>query len=231
MNIIINERLIKRNRRIGLAATLAGLVVLGVGMYISFRQPDYFLYSLLALLVGFLLSQVGIYFSNRWGRSPRPDEMLSQSLKGLDKKFTLYHYTSPVSHLLVGPSGLWILQPRIQKGEISYSKGRWRQKGGNLYMKIFAQEGLGRPDLDIAAETRAMEKYLSDVMPEEELPSPEAALVFLHPDANINISEDETPPAETFHASKLKDFIRKSSKNKTLTTDQIDKINAVLQEE
>jgi len=229
MNIIINDRLIKRNRRLGLAATIAGLVVLGGGMYISFRQPEYFFYSLLALVVGFILSQVGIYFSNRWGRSPRPDEMLSQALKGLDRKFTLYHYTSPVSHLLVGPAGLWILLPRIQRGAISYSKGRWRQKGGNLYMKIFAQEGIGRPDLDVAAESRDMEKFILETFPDEEIPSPEVALVFLHPQVEINISEDETPPAETLHASKLKDFIRKSSKNKALTTDQIDLINSTLQ--
>ena len=57
----------------------------------------------------------------------------------------------PTAHLLVGPVGVWVLMPRHQAGRITYdeNKNRWRQKGGNFYLKIFAQENLGRPDLEI----------------------------------------------------------------------------------
>ncbi len=77
MYIISNDRLIRRNNRLGLIATFTGLAVLGIGMYISFTKPKLISVSMLALLLGFILSQVGIYYSNRWGRSPRPDEVLS----------------------------------------------------------------------------------------------------------------------------------------------------------
>lgn len=227
MYIISNDRLIKRNNRLGLIATIAGLVVLGVGMYISFTRPKLISISMLALLAGFILSQVGIYYSNRWGRSPRPDEVLSGALKSLDNKYSLYHYCSPVSHLLVGPSGIWILQPHIQKGTITYEKGRWKQRGGNWYLKIFAQEGLGRPDLEVSGEVNALSKFLKETFPDEELEI-NTALVFMHPKVEIALPEDAAPPAETIHITKLKDFLRKSVKTKALEQEKINQITQLL---
>jgi len=119
MKIVIDEKLVNRNAKIGQIATIVSLVVLGGGMFLTFQKPEMIGVSIAALLVGFLLSQVGVSYTNRWGRSPRPDEQLSQALKGLDKRYTLYHYSTPVSHLLVGPAGLWIFFIKHQKGLIT----------------------------------------------------------------------------------------------------------------
>src|SRR6185436_3213508 len=110
MKIIKNEKLIKRNSTIGGWTSMAALVVLGLGMYMSFTRPDWFVYSLLALLLGFTLTQIGMYLGNKFGRSPRPDEKLDAGLKGLQNEFVMYHYTTPVSHLLVGPAGVWVIK-------------------------------------------------------------------------------------------------------------------------
>src|SRR3990170_5583265 len=214
MEIISNERLIRRNARIGQISSIVGLLVLAGGMYISFAQPQLFSLSLAALLVGFALSQVGIYFGNRWNRRPRPDELLSQALKGLDGRYTLYHYGTTASHLLVGPAGVWVLLPRHQRGTISYEKGRWRQKGGNLYLKIFAQEGLGRPDLEIQGEVASVERFLNKIFPEEEKQQVQAALVFTNDKTEV---QADNAPSPTLHARKLKDFIRKTAKNKPIS--------------
>lgn len=229
MNIVSNDRLIRRNTRIAQFCMLGGLVVLVGGMFVSFRYPEMVTISLGALMVGFLLSQIGIYFSNRWGRSPRPDEQLSNALKGLDHKFTLYHYSTPVSHLLVGPTGVWILLPRHQVGTISYSKGRWRQKGGNPYLKIFAQEGIGRPDLEIIAEAESLQKFLSKVVPIEKQPPIQTALVMTSPKATVNISEDDQPPSATVVLKELKDLVRKPIRGKTLSAERIKMLTTVLE--
>ncbi len=221
MNIYRNEKLIKRNARIAQVSMLAGLAVLGAGMVVSFRNPDQFNLSLAALLLGFILSQVGIFFSNRWGRRPRQDELIDQALKGLDKKFSLYHYLSPVNHLLIGPSGMWVLLPYYQRGVITFSNGRWRQKGGNLYLKIFAQEGLGRPEVDVATEKETIEKFLKKQFPDEVFPSIEAALVFTNERAEIAIPEDVTPPAETVLLKDLKELVRKPGKSKSLSAEKL----------
>lgn len=220
MNIIRNESLIKRNARIAQITMLGGLAVLAGGMFVSFRYPDQLGLSLGALMLGFLLSQVGIYFTNRWGRHPRPDEHLDQALKGLDKKYNLYHYTTPVSHLLVGPAGVWVLMPHHQRGTITYEKGRWRQRGGNLYLKIFAQEGLGRPDLEVSGEIESLQRFLEEHLPEGNVPPIQVALVFTHPDVRIEMQEDADTPAETVPANKLKDLIRKAGKTKSLSMEK-----------
>jgi hypothetical protein len=174
MNIITNLKLIRRYTILAQAGMLGGLAVLAGGMFLSFKNPARADISLIALFLGFLLSQVGIYHSNHYARRPRPDELLNQALKGLDGRYTLYHYSSPVSHLLVGPSGIWILMPRFQRGEISFVNN-------------------------------------------EDVPEVQAALIFTHPSAKINISEDEVVPAATVTRDQLKDMVRKSKKNKGIS--------------
>lgn len=232
MKILINEKLVKRNARIGQVTTFGALIVLAIGMYISFQRPELFGWSLAALLFGFLASQIGIYFTNRWGRSPRPDELLNLALKGLDKRYALYHYVGPTSHLLVGPAGIWALIPKTQRGTITYERGRWRQRGGGFlatYLKIFAQDSIGRPDLEISAEQDEIRRFLEKQMPETETPEIKAALVFLHPDANIEIEEGEAP-TPTMHAKKLKDFIRKSAKDEGASMAVIEQVQALFAE-
>ena len=60
MKIASNTKLITRNNKIGRYTTFASLAVLGVGLYISFTAPEAFSWSLGALVIGFLLSQVGL---------------------------------------------------------------------------------------------------------------------------------------------------------------------------
>jgi hypothetical protein len=228
MNIVRNEKMVARNAKIGSAITLVSLVVLGTGMYITFTKPELFSLSIGALLLGFILSQIGIFYTNRWGRKPRPDQVLDQALKGLGKNYTLYHYHTPAAHVLVGPAGVWTLIPKHQRGTITYSKDRWRQRGGGLlhgYLKLFAQEGIGRPDLEIASDKEVLTKYLRKRLPDLELPDIQSTLVFFHPDVNLEVDE---APAPTLFAKKLKDFIRKEAKEKPITPELLDLIRETL---
>jgi hypothetical protein len=231
MNVITNEPLIRRNARIAQFSGLGGLLVLVGGMYFLFAQPDQFAIIWMLVLIGFILSQVGIYFTNRWGRRPRPDERLNQALKGLDHNFTLYHYRAkgPTSHLLVGPAGVFVLLPRYQRGTITYEKNRWRQKGGGVglaYMKFFGQEALGRPDLEIDAEVGSVQQFFGKHLPEAEVPPVQPLLIFTNDKAELeNVDEAPTP---TLQPRKLKEYIRKQVKGKALSADKIRQINAVL---
>ena len=179
MRIVKNEQLIKRNSRIGQFTSLGGMIALVGGMFVSIRYPQQISIALGALLAGFILTQVSLYLGNRFGRSPRPDESLDASLKGLPGDFTIYHYTTPASHLLVGPAGVWVLLPYRQAGKISFQNNRWRLKGGGFvqnYMRLFGQEGLGRPDADAQAEVRAVEKEFARAMDGGQAPEVQAAL-------------------------------------------------------
>ena len=63
MKIIKNEKLIERNGKIGQWTSLGALVVLGAGMYISFTRPEWFTYSIVCLVVGFIMTQIGLLSS------------------------------------------------------------------------------------------------------------------------------------------------------------------------
>lgn len=231
MIIETNEPKIKRNTRIAQIASLAGLAVLAGGMVIAFTRAELITISFIALLVGFVLSQIGIYFTNRWGRKPRPDESLNQALKGLDKKYALYHYLTPASHLLVGPAGVWVLLLRPQRGTITFSKSRWRQKGGGLlqgYLRIFAQEGIGRPDLEIANEVEGIHNYLEKHLPADEIPPINAAVVFSHPDVDIQIDDSDEAFAPTLYLNKVKNFIRKVAKEKPISIEKVQEIQKMI---
>ncbi len=229
MQIVTNEKLIKRNRRIGQVTTIASLVVLIGGLIASFT-PEYLGYSFGALIGGFLLSQVGIYFGNRWGRSPRTDEKITAALKGLGDQYTLYHYTSPVPHLLVGPAGVLVFLPIYQAGTISYdaTKNRWKQKGGNWYLKLFGQESLGRPDMEASTYVKDMQSWLAKNFPGQPMPTPEALLVFTNDKAVLEV---EGAPLPAMMEDKLKEFIRRKVKGAAVSTAAILSIQAALPKE
>jgi len=210
MIIVRNEKLVTRNNRIGKYSGILSIVILAAGMYLSFRYKEQFTYSLLALIIGFTLSQIGIFYSNRFGRSPRPDEELDAALKGLDDQYVLYHYQSPVSHLLVGPAGIWMLLPFTQKGKIIYNerRGKWKKVGGNPYMRFFAQDSIGNPAVEISSSLKRLDKEFRKI-PELELPEIQAALVFSDEGAVV---EAENAPFSTLHARQLKKLIRKEAK-------------------
>ncbi len=231
MKIIKNEKLIKRNSTIGNFTSIGALVVLGVGMYISLKRTDLFIYALVALLIGFTLTQVGMYMGNRYGRSPRPDERLDTGLKGLSGDYTIYHYMTPVSHLLVGPAGVWLLMPYFQRGQVTFKKNRWQMSGGGFiqgYMRVFGQENLGRPDIEVDNEVNGLKKFLAKQMEESQIPEIKPLMIFTNDDVEINAGETPIPAMKL---KQVKDFIRQKAKEKPVSQIQIAAVKGALPEE
>ena len=120
--------------------------------------------------------------------------------------------------------------PRQQAGTITYdeAKKRWRQKGGNLYLKIFAQENLGRPDLEIGSEMHAISSFLEEKLPGEEVPDVNAALILTNEKVVVDA---DNAPAPTLDVRKLKDFIRKTAKGKPISSDLVEEVKEVFSTE
>lgn len=225
MKISSNIKLIQRNKKISQIILFASLGFLIIGLIWSFTSTDasQTTLSYAILMPAYILVQISIYMANRWGRSPRPDEIIEQSLKGLNNQFTLYNYTTGVSHLLVGPSGVIIIKPYHHTGEITYNpeKERFEQKGGpNFIAKLFAQESLP----NIARETRLLihdfQKYVSNN--NLEIPyEPEIINVFYSEKADVHTRQ---APNITTHADKLKDAVRSQAKQKNLRHGETDMI-------
>jgi len=226
MKIISNTKKIQRNYKIGLYTSLGSLVFLFVAVGLTLTgNTSLTTYSFAAMLLGLLLSQVGVYFANRYGKSPRVDERITQGLKGLDDRYSLYHYVTPVPHLLAGPSGVWVLVPQYHPGQITFENNRYRQQGVGLFSRLVGQEGLGRPDLEAQSYQQEIEKFLKQSVGEEDLPPVKSVIVFTNPKASVQAQE---APIATLHVEKLKDFIRRTTKDTPVNMKAVLKVQDAL---
>jgi hypothetical protein len=236
MKTIKNEKLIKRNGTIGNWASIFGLLLVFIPSYFFLQAllqnstviPN-FTVLLASTVVGIVVSQIGMYLGIRYGRSPRPDEKLDTGLKGLQNEFVMYHYTTPVSHLLVGPAGVWVVKPYHQPGQVTFEKNRWRIRGGGFmqgYMRIFGQDGLGRPDIEIESEIHSIRKYFLKHMDESQIPEINALVVFTNDLVELDA---EAAPVPTMKLKQVKEFLRQKAKEKKLSADTLNQIKTVLE--
>lgn len=180
------------------------------------------------------MSQVGIYFGNRYGRRPRPDEVLDSALKGMDDRWAVFHYTKGlVDHLLTGPGGIWLLKPYHQMGTLvrNPKNGRWQMKGGGIlqaYLRIFAQESIGRPDLEIQTEKEVIRKFLKSKSEELDIPDLKIALVMTNMRAEIADEEIDDGNIIAISAPKLKEIIRKRAKENSIPPSNLAEIQKFL---
>jgi hypothetical protein len=233
MRLVTNEPLIKRNATIGNYATTAGLVVLVGGLIVSFYGRDNTsavvqMIPFFTLLIGFILSNLGIYFKNRYGREPRSDVALSAALKGFDDKYHLYNFYLPAPHCLIAPTGVYAITPKFQSGVVQWDGKRWKHKNANVFLSFFGQEGLANPNAEAAADAESLAKFLAKKLGGD-IPPVQSLIVFYNDKATI---EAENPPIPTLHAKQLKEYLRKlgkgSSRQPTLTPEQIAKLDEVL---
>lgn len=213
MKISINEKLIKRNKIITQVSLYAAIALIVIGLFISFSNPDQakILLSYLVLLPAYILMQINVHMANKWGRNPRVDQIISNSLKGLDNRYSLFHYTTPVSHLLVGPAGIWIIKPYHQHGIITYDekKKKYLQKGGgNFLTKLFAMDTLSDVERETQRQNSTLQKYFEKIGLKD-YPKPLIANVFFHPEVKI---QAKNAPETTIDIDKLKDLIRQTVK-------------------
>lgn len=214
MRLVTNDSLIKRNAAIGKYAAIGGLVILVAGLFVSFRpEPELRLVPFVTLALGFVLSNVGIYFSNRYLKY-RGDQALESNLKGFDDKYHLYNYRLPTPHFLIAPTGIFALVPKFQRGVVTWDGKRWIHKGSNFFLNLFGQEGLGNPTAEAAGEAEAAAKFLIKKLGDN-IPPVQAIVVFCNPEVTV---EAKDTPIPAVHIKQLKDYLRKLTKSSTSVT-------------
>ena len=231
MQLVINEKLLKKNKLIAQIATFSSLAILAIGLVFAFsKDMTKMLLSYLALVLGFILSQIGIFFTNRYARKPRYDEMFADVLQKLNNEYTFYVFQRPVPMFIIGPCNIWIPLPITAGGKIFYSKGKWRQQGGNFMMKLFAQEGIGRPEVDAITGVREITRLLeAKGISNEEIPEIKTVLVTLA--ESVEIGDIESAPTPIIELKKLRRFIKHHDKEckKLLAPEKLKKINDAFQ--
>jgi hypothetical protein len=231
MKQITNNKLITRNKKIGNITSILGIAILIGGLILNIKpDPTRTILSLGALIVGFVIAQISTFFVTRFGRSPRYDEIIASNLSKLNNEYTFFVYTSPVPMLLTSPHGIWIPVPVAVGGEIYYD-GKWRQKGGNVMLKLFGQENLSKPEKDVAARETQVRKFLEENLGKDSIPPINNILVSLHPKAILGNVEDAPTPIVEVEA--LRRTIRKVDRKREeeISPELLNKINDLFKTE
>ena len=230
MKILRDEEQMAKMKQRSQRATLIGFLFLLGGFLLLFilqDNPNVILYQMLALIAGFALSQYGAYLTHRYGRSPRPDEVLDEAVKPVARDGRMYHYLLPAPHVLLTKTGPIVFVLKYQVGNISAVEDRWTQKGIG-FRRFFGQEGLGNPSKDAESSITAMANYIREHTPEVEEVPIAAMIVFTSKNiTNLEVSEANFP---AMHATKVKGFLRQKGIGKPLPVETYNALLAAFDE-
>ena len=206
MVVIRDEDRIARLKKLSQITSTAGFLFLAGGFILLFLDnPNRILYQTLALILGWLIAQIGMYLSHRYARSPRPDEVLDESVKPVAKDGRMYHFILPAPHVLLSKAGPIVFVLKYQTGHISAEGDKWKQSGVGL-RKYFGQEGLGNPSKEADRLVSAMANYIRKNAPEiEEVPM---APLIVFTTKNIKSLDVKNSSIPAMHYGKLKGFLR-----------------------
>lgn len=229
MQVITNEKLIRSRARLGRAASFTGLAMLLLALVASFLTQWWFasLASFGFLIVGFVLSQIGIYFANRWVKQPRPDQTLDKILKGFDDRYSLYNYILPAAHVLLAPFGLCVIRPKGEGGKIRCQGAKWRHKvGWRRLLYLFGQEGLGNPTREVQSEVEKLRRFLAQRLPNNDIPI-EGVVVFTNPQVDLEV---DNPTVPVLDGKQFKIFLRDLSRERPMPASQRKQLAEILAE-
>jgi hypothetical protein len=219
MRVYTNEALIKSRAKLGKRASLIGLLVLLAGFVISLMSsiPYSFYISLACLVVGFAVSNIGVYNANQWVREPRADQALVQGLKGLSGKLALYNYTWVVPHVLLTPAGIGLFLVKSQEGKVSTSGGRWKQAfSARRLFSFFGADPLGHPERDLAMLEATAKKDLTRTLPGVDVPI-RSAVLFASPKVELTL---DNPAVTVLTAKQLKGWMKGFPDQESLSVEQ-----------
>jgi hypothetical protein len=214
-----NENSIKMKGRIGKILSFVGLGVLLLGFLLSLNRPEQVNVVIVSAIAGVIMSQVGVTMVNRWGRSPRVDELLDTGLKGMSKDLSLFHYLLGANHVMISPSGLFTLIPRFQDGEITYEDGQWFQSKKRFLRRD--RQALKHLDTDAELDRRALHKALKKHLTEDQIPPINSIIVFLHSEVSIEAEGADIP---VVHIKQLKSFVRKLPSTESLSDETVQQL-------
>lgn len=197
----------------GLGASFAAVIIV-------FLQPTLLSLAFGLMLAGGLFSQLGTAVHNRFGRSPRIDEVLDDSLKGLGDNYTMFHYYLSTNHALFTPAGVFALIPRDEKGEVRYESDQWILKLGKRRFGR-SQKPLKDLERNAARDTKALKRTLTKKIPNgSEIPG-NPLLVFIADEATLDL---DGAPIAAVHRKKLKSYLRRLERQKSYSAEEIQQL-------
>jgi hypothetical protein len=205
MKIIRHEAYIAKRKRNSKWLALLGFLMLTGTLFLALL-PNLLLPSYLLMLFGFVLFNIGMQQVGRWSRNPRNDQLLDHHLRSLPDRFSLIHYApvgaKRIDHILVHAGGAVILTAKEIDGAIEEEGSRWRRRGSGIRRFLsFSGPQLGNPSIETDTAVNNLQTFLAAEQFEVDVL---AAVVFIHPRAELTIEEPDYP---VLHGDELTSFV------------------------
>lgn len=236
MRIYANNNLIAKKGKFGRHLSMAGLIILGIGMLASFApgliaknsdsawtqnafiqwtyQGGWLYLSLGALIIGFVLGQIGNAYMRRFLKPRRPDMVIAKALKGFDDRNRLYVWSSPIDLAFVGPAGIFAIVTRDIDGKITIKDGKIHTPFSlKKLLSFFGGEESGRPLDEAQHEAERLEEWLNEQLGKDADVSVRPVVVFTSDRADLTIEDANVP---ILHYKQFKSFLRSQVKNKPI---------------
>lgn len=236
MRIVTNSKLAGRLRKIAQYLFFVTFAIPLLGLFLINTQTDDVTLALIlpsvVLIVALVITMISVRLANLWIRQPHPDEVITESLKGIGKSAVLYHYFHfPARHVLVAPQGVFAMVTRYQDGEFRVEGDKWTrfQRGGLARIfNLLRFDSLGDPNRDAREAAAHVKRLLEPIAPDVEV---HPLIVFVDPRVDVEMI-DPAVPVVFPEVSKLKPSIKDHiwsigrGRYKTLTPEQIEAFEA-----
>ncbi|MBN1563638.1 MAG: hypothetical protein JXA10_07360 [Anaerolineae bacterium] len=232
MRVVINEAQIKRNRQFSHILVIVSLAGMVIGFFYNFSadpsQSSQITCFVMPLLL--LMTLTSVRMSNNWIREPRPENVLSDGLKGFGQKYTVFHYLLPAPHVLIAPEGVFTIRTVWQDRPYRVEGKKWHGEEG-LMKKIggyMRQDLIGNPFQDALIEAQQVQKMVDKIAPDAGV-EVQPLIVFIHPAASFEAEDPLFPVLYADNKKKLslRNYLRdqKDAGRATLTDEALDQID------
>jgi hypothetical protein len=233
MRVVVNEPKLKRNKLLAQILFFASLGILFIGLLLNASlalSPLFWIVPCGILPLGLAATVASVRLTNEYIRIPHPEDALQAGLKNINRRSILYHYLPPANHVLIAPTGVYLLHTLFHSRNFVINGDQWvdsKSKGPLAPIFLYLrQENIGKPFKDAEASAAKVQAIVDKALPDSKI-EVQPIVVLIGPKATFEASKPQYPivfsdPRRRPH---LKGLLRDEKKRDTLsqlTDEQID---------
>ena len=203
MRVIVNEPKLKRNKMLAQILFFASLGILFVGLLLNASlalSPLFWIVPCAILPLGLLATITSVRLTNEYVRLPHPEDALQAGLKNINRRSILYHYLPPANHVLVGPTGVYLLHVLFHSRPFTINGETWsdpKAKGPLAPLFMFLrQESIGKPFKDAELEAAKVQLVVDKALPDAKI-EVQPIIVMIGPKVAFEASRPQYPVVYT----------------------------------
>jgi hypothetical protein len=199
MRVVINEPKLKRNKMLAQVLFFVSLGVLFIGLVLNASlalSPFFWAVPCVILPLGLLATVTSVRLTNEYIRQPHPEAALQAGLKNINRRSVLYHYLPPAPHILVAPTGVYVLHTLFHSRNFTVNGEQWIDaKAKGLLAPFFLflrQEAIGKPFKDVGLVAANVQALVDKSLPDAKL-EVQPVVVMIGPRVEVTTHDPQFP--------------------------------------